>query len=92
MMIKTNLYHVDVSNVIKVYKHIETYDRLIKKADKNGNTIWYITGSARLFKVENTIVHSGYWKEEDYKIEETPATRKHKMKYPEDYLWQKIKW
>ena len=88
MMIRTKIHKIDVSNVIQVYKHTQSFDRLIKKANKNGDVIWYITGTSRLFKVDDSIIRSGYWVKEDYEIEETEATKKYKQKYPEDFLWK----
>jgi len=86
MMVKTRLYHIEVADVLEVHKHKTTYDRVIKKANKNGDPIWYITGSSRLFKVERSVLGSQDWEKEEIEIEETPNILKFQEKYPEEML------
>ena len=89
MMVKTRLYHIEVADVLEVHKHKTTYDRVIKKANKNGDPIWYITGASRLFKVERSVLlgsYRDYWEKEEIVIEETPNILKFQEKYPEEML------
>jgi len=86
MKVETRYKLIDVDNVLEVFVHKITSDRLIKKATIKGNIIYYIVRYEKLTRVDNTIVNSGFWIKENYSCEMTEAVLKCRDKYPEEFL------